>query len=315
MNALFASLLVGGGLGLLIIAQPLGRPRIRLAEFLRRRTSAAWAERSAEDDEDGEPIALPLLGRVLSKPLLRAGRAIDYALRNRGIGNSDQLAADLATVESALTVPAFRGQQLMQAGIAGGALPVLNLIGIHPFGPWPWPLWLLLAAAGWSLPARDLRNRLAKRRELMRLEVASFVNLLVLHISAGHTLDTALKEVAPLFAGPLGVELRRIAVEAETSGRSFEEGLRDLANRTRIPALQQIATAWENQREFGTPVSDTLRYIGVTLRQEETLAITEHSAKAQIKVMVLLGGTIFPAFLIMILYPLIVSLFASLRQI
>ncbi|MYI82547.1 MAG: hypothetical protein F4056_04310, partial [Chloroflexi bacterium] len=269
----------------------------------------------AEQDESGGEVVLPLLGRFLSKPLLRAGRAIDYALRNRGIGDSEQLAADLETVESTLTVPAFRGQQLMQASITGSTLPVLNLIGINPFGPWPWPLWLVLAAGGWVLPIQDLRSKLAKRREMMQLELSSFVNLLVLHVSAGHTLDTALKEVAPLFAGPLGVELRRIAVEAETSGRPFEEGLRDLANRTRISALQQISTAWENQREFGTSVSDTLRYIGVTLRQEETLAISEHSARAQTKMMLLLGGTIFPAFLIMVLYPLIVSLFASLRQI
>ena len=314
MNALFASFLVGAGLGLLVLGQPFGRPRMHLRELLRRRTGAAWAElrpRALEDDA-APPLDLPFIGRLLARPLLRAGRAIDQGMRSRGIGDSDALAQHLVETQSDLTVAAFRGRQLLMACAGTGVLPVLNLIGFTPFGSWPWLLWAVFGVAGWFLPSFQLRRKRAARHEALLGEVLPFIDLLTLYVSAGQTMDTAIGHAGQVFGGPLGQEMRHMAIEAETSGRPFHESLAALAEAAQIRALQQVSLAWNNFQRYGTPVSDPLRHVAQTLRQQETLDIVERAARANVAIMLPLGGLIFPATLLVVLFPIGRTLFGAL---
>ena len=318
LTVLLAALLVGGGLGLMLSVQPIGRPRAHLQDLLEGRTSRAGAARRRRREATAarrQVFDSALLNTLLGGPMLRAGALIDDALARWGIGDSVELARNLRETESTLTVASFRGQQLM-IGIFGLiVLPLLGLIGFTPFGPWPWPLWLVPAALGAFLPVMQNKQNISKRRAVMELELLPFVNLLTLRVSGGRTIDAALSQAARMLTGPLGRELERMGGEAETGGPPLHEGLMELADRTGLDALYQIVMAWQNSRQYGTPVTEPLTYIGNSLRQNEELEMIEFAAKAQLKMLAPLAGVIFPAFLVTILFPVGATLIQTLSAI
>ena len=318
LTTLLAALLVGGGLGLMLSVQPIGRPRAHLQDLLEERTSRAGAGRRRVAEARamrGQVFDSALLNSVLGGPLLRAGALIDDALGRWGVGDSVALARNLRETESPLTVASFRGQQLM-LGLCGlGVLPLFGLIGFTPFGSWPWPLWLGPAALGAFMPVIQLKQNLGKRRALMQVEMLPFVNLLSLRVSGGRTIDAALTQAARMMTGPLGRELERIAGEAETGGPTLQEGLVEIADRTGLDALYQIVMAWQNSRQYGTPVAEPLTQVGNGLRQKEELAVIEFASKAQLKMLGPLAGVIFPAFLVTILFPVGAQMLSTLSSI
>src|SRR5690606_7508936 len=120
------------------MSQPLGRPRPDLASRLQRLS----AQGRMELDEQGRGAPMfrsPLLERTLRPLLDDAGDAISGLLRRLGIETGD-LDRRLTLAMPGMTAAQFHGQQLATGTIAAGVWPLLNVIGVHPLGPWP--LWL-----------------------------------------------------------------------------------------------------------------------------------------------------------------------------
>src|SRR5690606_24088928 len=148
--ALALSGVFGAGLWLIVLGQPLGRPRPDLARRLRRLSAQGRMELDAGMREPVFESAL--LERALRPLLDDAGRAIGTVLRRLGLETSG-LDRRLALAMPGVTPAQFHGQQLATGLVAAAVFPLLNLLGAHPAGPWPVWLWLAAFAAGFAAPS------------------------------------------------------------------------------------------------------------------------------------------------------------------
>ena len=169
---------IAAGLWLVIIAQPLGRPRPDLARRLHRLSAQGRME--LDEGEARDPVfESALLERALRPLLDEAGLLIGAVLRRAGIETGD-LDRRLALAMPGISAAQFRGQQLATGLVTGAVLPLLNLLGAHPLGPWPVWMWVGTFAAGFAAPSWQLRGRLRRRRIAIVRETPVALDLLVL---------------------------------------------------------------------------------------------------------------------------------------
>lgn len=300
-----AALLLGGALGaglwFLVMSQPLGRPRPDLVRRLHRLSAEGRME--LEEDEHREPVfQSPVLERTLRPLLDDAGSAIGAILRRLGIETGD-LDRRLSLAMPGVTPAQFHGQQLATGVVTGAVLPLLNLVGAHPAGPWPVWLWLAAFVVGFASPSWQLHSRLRKRRVAVVTETPAALDLLVLGASAGLSPEQALVETARQLDGTLGGALRAVVREASLGGEGYADGLRALADREEVAELRSLADAWRLSHEQGTPLAPAMMALAETARDRERAQLLEEGGKAAVRMLFPIAAFIFPVFLIVLLYP------------
>ncbi len=296
---------LGGGLWLVAVAQPVGRPRPDLARALRRLTAAG---RAAEAQAVRPALfGVPLLERTLRPLLDDVGAACGAVLARAGLESGD-LARRLALTMPGLDPAQFRGQQLASAAVAGGLLPLLNLLGVQLAGPWPVWSWLAAGAAGFAAPSWVVRARLGRRREEVLAALPVALDLFALGASAGLSPEQALVEVARRLDGVLGDELRAVARAGGLGSVPYGEGLRALAEREDVPLLRSLAEAWSLARDQGLPLGPATLALAASARDQERARLLERGGTAAVRMLFPIALFIFPVFLVVLLYPAGVAL-------
>jgi len=295
---LLLSGLLGAGLWLIVMGQPLGRPRPRLEARLHRMSAQGRME--LEAGEQRTPVFdSPLLERTLRPLLDDTGAAIGALLRRFGIEGGD-LDRRLRLVMPGVTPAQFQGQQFA-TGLVGAA--VFPLIGLLTGGAWPVWLWLATFAAGYAAPSWQLNARLRRRRLTVVTETPAALDLLVLGASAGLSPEQALAETAKQLDGVLGVALRSVVLEASIGGPDYAEGLRLLAEREEVPGLRSLADTWRLAHQQGTPLAPAMLALSETARDRERTQLLEEGGKAAVRMLFPIAFCIFPVFLVVLLYP------------
>lgn len=115
------------------------------------------------------------------------------------------------------------------------------------------------AISGFVLPDIWLNGRLAERRRLVQEELPLFTDLIATAVSAGLSLTEAVRRVAADAPGLVAREFLR-AVQEMAAGKQRTQAWRDLMDRLPGDELRSIVTAIMQAEQYGTSVSEILRY-------------------------------------------------------
>jgi tight adherence protein C len=201
----------------------------------------------------------------------------------------------------------------MKVVVAGGAAAVLVIIfalvvGDVMFG-------VLVAGVGGVMgffaPDFWLSRRIKKRRKAILLAVPDTLDLLTISVKAGLGFDAALGKVVEKTKGPLSDEFHRALAEIRV-GKARRDSLRDVINRTNVPALTSFIGAIIQAEQLGVSISKVLQVQSEQLRIERRQRAEEAAAKAPIKMLFPLVGCIFPSMFIVILGPAIILIAANM---
>jgi tight adherence protein C len=296
-------LLFGLGAYLLLTAQPIGRPKPDLAERLRRldvdeRIRAEMARR------DVRPIFTSRLLEGMLRPVLDdAGQLLRSLLARFGLAGGRELERRLQIMRPGVELAQFFGEKLA-SGVVGLALfPLMNLLGLHPFGVWPIWFWLGGFIAGFLAPDWDLDRRIAARRTLMVMELPILLDMLAIATSAGLALEQALGQVARQSQGEVAQELQRATRELALGQGSVMEVLDAMAERNAVPELVTFVGQLQAAHEQGIPLVQTLSTQAEALREQKRLRIVEEGGKASVRMLLPVALFILPVLFVVLLLP------------
>lgn len=152
------------------------------------------------------------------------------------------------------------------------------------------------------------------RRKLER-QLPQVLDLLVVCIEAGHSLDSALQQVVQIFSGPL-IDEFKVVLRRANEGTPIDRALLEMGARCGVAEVDSAITAIAASRQMGTPLAPSLRSHASQLRQRRAQKAEEEARKAAVKILFPLTFCIFPVLLVLLLGPAVIGLsavFSKLR--
>ncbi len=165
-------------------------------------------------------------------------------------------------------------------------------------------------ALGFFLPNLILKTQIDSRQKKIETGLPDALDLLVVCVEAGLGLDQAIKRVAEdaMISNPvLGKEFLMVNLEIN-AGLDREQALRNLAERTGVEDLSSLCAILIQADRFGTSVAQALRVQSDTMRTNRRQKLEEKAAKTPVKLVFPLLLFIFPALMVVIIGPGIISI-------
>ena len=160
------------------------------------------------------------------------------------------------------------------------------------------------------LPNLVIIYRLRKRYEEIYRNLPQAIDLLEICVSSGLGLDMAWNIVAD--------EVRQVSTVLSSSmsltnfemhlGVSRIEAMKHMADRTGVDDLKSLAAILIQTDRFGTSIADTLRVFAQSIREERSFAAEEAAEKMGVKLLIPMILFIFPATLLVMVGPAVISL-------
>ncbi|MGB6198180.1 MAG: type II secretion system F family protein, partial [Candidatus Acidiferrales bacterium] len=257
-------------------------------------------------------------------PVEREGFAEKQKLRARGalvsLGHLLPAAAELRASRAQLKMIRAGYRSADARSVMRGVkvvLPVALLALVLLSGAYrysPIPILLLAAGAGVLLPEMWLQWRAKVRRRRLRLALPDGLDLLVICVEVGLGLDQSLLRVAQelrVVHPDLSEELQIVNLEMRV-GKTRIDALRELARRTNLDDIRTLVAMLIQTERFGTSIAQSLRVHSDELRTKRRQRAEERSAKTSVKMVVPLVLFIFPALMVVVLGPAIISLVRQL---
>ena len=196
-------------------------------------------------------------------------------------------------------------------------LPVVFVAAVFLSGAYrtnPIVFLLMAAIAGYLLPELWLGWRVRARQHRLRKGLPDALDLLVICIEAGLGLDQALLRVSQelqITHRELSQELQLVNLEMRV-GKTRLDALRELSRRTGLEDIKSLVTMLIQTERFGTSVAESLRVHADDLRVRRRQRAEEQGAKTSVKMVPPLVFFIFPALMVVILGPAVISLLRQL---
>jgi tight adherence protein C len=217
-------------------------------------------------------------------------------------------------------------QRLIKAGYDGPVAPlVYSMLRVVVLVALPIIAFLLLpkdsffkvlmgmsAAAlfGLMLPPFVLLRLEGRRQEQIKRSLPDALDLLVVCVEAGISLDAAILRVArdltyvhPDLAGELLVVSRKT-----NAGMTREDALRGLWDRTGVDEVRALVASLLQSEKWGSSSSRVLRVSAETLRRKRRQTAERKAATAPLKMIVPMAVFIFPALFVVILGPAVIQI-------
>jgi tight adherence protein C len=242
-----------------------------------------------------------------------------------------KLLAQIGNVVSHGNASRTLNEQLVRAGYIGSAAPaiytgvkiLLFLLGLVIMTAALMPMGLsdtnktalivLTATVVFFLPNFIVVSQLKKRREEIRQHLPEAVDLLEICVSSGLGLDMAwhmvseeIQQVSPILANAMSLTNFEINL-----GSSRVEALRHMAERTGVNELSSLATILIQTERFGTSIAETLKIFANSMREERAHTAEESAEKMAVKLIFPMVLCIFPAVLVTVAGPALITLFGS----
>jgi tight adherence protein C len=220
-------------------------------------------------------------------------------------------------------------QQLVQAGYDNQSAPAIYAIA-RVASVVALPLLLLLVFAGSTLlqtfvigvaaaliglilPVGYVVRAVRVRQDKIRRSLPDALDLLVVCVEAGISLDAAVLRVARemVYVHP---ELSRelLIVNRKTNaGVTREQALRGLWDRTGVEELRTLVSSLIQSEKWGTSSARVLRISAETLRRKRRQTAERKAATAPIKMLIPMALLIFPALFVVILGPAVQKIFEA----
>jgi len=168
--------------------------------------------------------------------------------------------------------------------------------------------------AGYLLPDFWLTWRVRRRQHRLRRGLPDALDLLVICVEAGLGLDQALLKVAQelrITHRELSEEFQLVNLEMRV-GRTRIEALRELGRRTGLDDIKSLVAMLVQTERFGTSIAQSLRVYSDDMRIKRRQRAEEMSAKTTVKMVPPLVFFIFPALMVVILGPAVLTLMRQL---
>jgi tight adherence protein C len=169
---------------------------------------------------------------------------------------------------------------------------------------------LLCATAGYLLPDLWLMWRVQARQHRLQLALPDALDMLVICVEAGLGLDQALLRVAQelrITHPELSEELQLVNMEMRV-GKTRLDAMRELGRRTGVEDIKALVAMLIQTERFGTSIAQSLRVHSDDLRIKRRQRAEEMSAKTTVKMVPALVLFIFPALMVVILGPAVITL-------
>lgn len=250
-------------------------------------------------------LATPFSGRVLA-PLIHWAAGIVRSLSRKQIEDDVRTALAQGGNPGGLDVNRFLA--LRMVGLLG---PPLFLVGPRLLeGTVSLPslaIGLVGAAVGWNAPWIWLDGRIAARRKMVTQSLPDALDLIIVCVEAGNSLEGALSIVSQRITGPLAEELDRTLREMSL-GKGRHDALHDLATRAASPDLQTFIAAVIQADQLGVGIAQVLRVQGDAMRVRRRQRAEEQAAKIPVLMLLPLVLFILPALMIIIIGPIALSI-------
>ncbi len=173
---------------------------------------------------------------------------------------------------------------------------------------------LFAVLLGFMLPDLWLSRRVRRRQHRIRLSMPDALDLLVVCVEAGLGLDQAILRVAQELniAHPILSEELQLVIMEMRVGKSRIDALHELASRTGVDDIKTLVSMLVQTERFGTSVAQSLRVHSDTLRMKRRQRAEEQAAKTSVKMVPVLVFFIFPALLMVILGPAVITMVRQL---
>jgi len=197
-----------------------------------------------------------------------------------------------------LTLPGVLGlAPLVALGIRGG-----------------WALGLLGVVFGVLIPDLALTQKIAKFRKAIQDGLPDALDLIVVCIEAGSSLDQAIVKASD----ELEIALPVIARELKTlssqirAGKPRMEAFHDLAKRTGVDDVRSLVAMLIQTDRFGTSIAQSLRTHSETLRTKRRQRAEERAGTIGVKLVFPLVLCLMPALYVVCLGPVVVAFVRNL---
>jgi tight adherence protein C len=176
------------------------------------------------------------------------------------------------------------------------------------------PLLVSVTALGFFIPRFALKRMIKKRQRRIELGLPDALDLTVICVEAGLSLDQALMRVGNelSYAHPeLSGELHLVNLEMR-AGKPRTEALHNFHARTDVDDIRALVTTLIQTDRFGTSIAQALRVHSDSLRTERRQRAEEAAAKTTIKMVVPLVLFILPSLIFVTLGPAVIQLVRTL---
>jgi tight adherence protein C len=210
--------------------------------------------------------------------------------------------------ESAVKI--FYGSKfLVPLGLCAISL-VTGLASLSPFFVYASCLGL-----GFLAPDFWLGRTISRRQKKMQRGLPDVLDLLVICIEAGLSMDQAtartaqeLKKAQPELCDEFGV-----LVLEQRAGRARADAWKHLAERTGVESVRNLVSVLVQSEQFGTSIAKTLRQHADALRTKRIQHVEEMAAKTTVKLVFPLVFFIFPALFLVVLGPAVLLMMDSFK--
>jgi tight adherence protein C len=227
---------------------------------------------------------------------------------------------DVSTVEKRLIRAGYRKKSYVNVFYSAKVLVpglfciLATVTRVYTYGPFF--VYALTAGLGFMAPDFWISNRIKARQLQLRLGLPEALDLIVICVEAGLSLDQAimrtsmeLKNSQPAIAD----ELNLVVLE-QRAGRPRAEAWKHIGDRTDVDTIRSLASILIQADKFGTSVARTLRSHSETLRTRRRQDAEERAAKTTVKLVFPLVLFIFPSLFVVVLGPSMIIMFEGFSK-
>ena len=170
---------------------------------------------------------------------------------------------------------------------------------------------MVAAVLGFYLPRYILRKKINGRQQRITWGLADAMDLMVVAVEAGLGLNAALnrvgEELKPLHPD-MHAEIELVNLEIRV-GRSREEALRNLAERTGVEDIRSFVALLIQADRYGSSIAKAVRVFAESLRTKRRQRAEQISQKAALKLLFPLTCFLFPVIILVVLGPPLMNLY------
>lgn len=169
----------------------------------------------------------------------------------------------------------------------------------------PFFVYLLALGVGFLGPDFYLGKLISKRQKKINRGLPDVLDLLVICMEAGLSLDQATARTAQELtqSQPELCDELNIVVLEQRAGRARSDSWKNLAERTDVESVRNLVSMLVQTEQFGTSIAKMLRVHSDTLRTQRVQMIEEMASKTSVKLVFPLVLFIFPALFLVTLGP------------
>ena len=186
----------------------------------------------------------------------------------------------------------------------------LLVVVTHADQVFSWFAYVLAVGLGFMVPDFWLGNRIKARQLKIKLGLPDALDLIVVCIEAGLSLDKATLRTADelhLSQPAISDELRLVNLE-QRAGRARTDAWRSFADRVDVDSVRSMVAVFVQADQFGTSISKALRVHSDTLRVQRRQQAEEQAAKTTVKLVFPLVFFIFPSIFLVTLGPAMIAI-------